>query len=915
MGNHRHQRNHDPHRSRDASRRNVLLWTARIERGWSQEQVAEAIGTDHVTVSRWERCVTFPSPHFRQKLCALYGRTPAELGVVPLATARLDATAPGYDVPFEVPYLPLRSALEGRTGELQALKKRLCTHEEVSALGLFGIPGVGKTQLAVELACDAEVRRVYRDGVLWAGLGPRPDVLGLLSSWAAVVGLSAVDVSQLTTIEALGRAIRGAIGMRRFLLVIDDAWTIEEALAFVVGGPQCAHLATSRFPGLAHGVASVASQEPVAVCELCEDDALALLARLAPDVVAAEPHETRKLAQSVGGLPLALTLMGRSLRAQAYSGQPRRLRAALERLRSTEARLQVTLPHAPVDRPPSLPEGTPLSLYATIAVSDQQLSAAARAALRALALLPAKPNTFSEEAAVMVCAATVETIDELTDAGLLEGSGAGRYTLHQTIASYAGLSPADPAAMARFVQCFVAFVEAHQADVGTLDVEMGNVVAALRVAVASGLRIEQVRGTLASMPYWLAHGHYDSAKSFLLPARDAAQELGDWARLTASLLALGRVAERRGRYTEADSFVQEGLALAREQGNADPLSGLLHLAGILAAKRGDTVQAEACYVEGLALARQIGHWERVCALLTTLGSQHAMQGDSSRADTCYQEGLRIAQEMDLHERHCGILQGLGTLAGRRGQYLQAVAYFREGLVVARALGARERQCSLLANLAVAAMDQGDYEQAKIYLEEGLALARALGHPEQQCSLLAKLGDVMMRENRQEEAMTALLDGLALAQTLGHQERTAALLCMLARLARRQEMIEQAEIYVQDGLAVAQTLGHRPLIAGFLLERGALSVSRNRVEAAADVLGEALQLAEAVDSAQLRAEALYGLAHVAAAAGNLEEAVRQGNDSLRLMEEMRLSMRNEVATWLRGLPVVTTARHARQTPPG
>lgn len=912
-----------------------LLRRHRVAAGMTQEELAERSGVSVQSISNLERGV----PHAPRKdtvelLATALGLAPLDretfretarrrgqmLASEPNGPTREPASGP--TVMYQ-PELPLRGmaappplaasrSLIGREVLLRFLKDQLCEGDAPVVSALWGLPGVGKTTLALALAHDPEVVARYPDGILWAGLGPHAHVLGLLSNWGAAVGLAAGELAKLTTVESLGRAIHGMIGARRLLLVIDDAWTIEEALAFKVGGSQCAHLATSRFPSIAQ---DMASREPIAVRELEEDEAIALLSRLAPGVVAAEPHETRTLAQSVGGLPLALTLIGRSLHAQAHSGQPRRVRAALERLRSADARLRVTLPYAPVERPPSLPEGTPLSLHATIAVSDQQLNAVARAALRTLALFPAKPNTFSEEAAIEVCAATAETIDELNDAGLLEGSGAGRYTLHQTIAAYAGLFATDAAAMVRFARFFVAFVASNQAEGGALDREMGNVLAALRMAVASELGAELVRGTLASVPYWLAHGQYDIAEEFLPLARDTARILDDRAGLVNSLLALGRVAERRGHYAEAEALAQESLTLARVQGDADQLSAVLQLAGILAAKRGDMVQAETYYVEGLAHARQIGRWERVCMLLTNLGSRYNMQGDSSRADACYQEGLRIAQEMDFQERRCGLLQGLGTLAGRRGQYAQAAAYFREGLDLARALGARESQCSMLANLAVAAMDQGEYGQAETHLEEGLALARALGHPEQQCSLLAKLGDLMMRENRHEQAMTALLEGLALAQTLGHEERTAALLCMLAGLARRQKLIEQAETYLRDGLALAQAQGHRPLIAGFLLERGALHLSQNNFEAATESFSEALRLAEAVDSGQLQAEALYGLAQVAAAEGNLEEAMRRGQESLRLMEEIGFSMRNEVATWLRTLPAVTTVRHRRHHPQG
>ena len=46
----------------------------------SQQQVAEHIGTTPLSVSRWERGVVLPGPHFRRSLCALFQKNPYELG-------------------------------------------------------------------------------------------------------------------------------------------------------------------------------------------------------------------------------------------------------------------------------------------------------------------------------------------------------------------------------------------------------------------------------------------------------------------------------------------------------------------------------------------------------------------------------------------------------------------------------------------------------------------------------------------------------------------------------------------------------------------------------------------------------------------------------------------------------------------
>jgi len=60
----------------------MLLKQAREERGWSQKDVAEKIGTDPKTVSRWERRVAYPSPYFRQKLAELFKKSLRELDLL-----------------------------------------------------------------------------------------------------------------------------------------------------------------------------------------------------------------------------------------------------------------------------------------------------------------------------------------------------------------------------------------------------------------------------------------------------------------------------------------------------------------------------------------------------------------------------------------------------------------------------------------------------------------------------------------------------------------------------------------------------------------------------------------------------------------------------------------------------------------
>src|SRR5262249_15828280 len=155
-----------------------------------------------------------------------------------------------------------------------------------------------------------------------ASLGPQPDILALLVRWGKLLGITPDEVENASSQEDWRRALRATIGQRSLLLVIDDAWSINDAQALQVGGTQCAYLLTTRQPQVGY---AFAPERAIPVHELAEADGLALLARFVPQLLQQEVEEARALVREVSGLPLALTLMGKYLAAHFLPGQPHRV--------------------------------------------------------------------------------------------------------------------------------------------------------------------------------------------------------------------------------------------------------------------------------------------------------------------------------------------------------------------------------------------------------------------------------------------------------------------------------------------------------------------------------------------------------------------------------------------------------------
>src|SRR5437764_1733929 len=63
--------------------RNQKLVEARLDREWTQQEVADRIETTVGNVNRWEQGKTQPGPHFRRALVTLFNKSEEELGLTP----------------------------------------------------------------------------------------------------------------------------------------------------------------------------------------------------------------------------------------------------------------------------------------------------------------------------------------------------------------------------------------------------------------------------------------------------------------------------------------------------------------------------------------------------------------------------------------------------------------------------------------------------------------------------------------------------------------------------------------------------------------------------------------------------------------------------------------------------------------
>lgn len=829
-------------------------------RGWSQHYVATQIGADRYYLSRWEHGKMLPSPYYREKLCALFGKNARELGFLG-AEAHQETETPEIVSPIpsmvqdpSIPPLPNTVyTLVGRQEQLTLLKRRLCSATPSTVLALNGLPGVGKTALAVALAHDNDVLAHFHDGILWAGVGKNPDVIGILSRWGTLLGISPVEASKLTTHQAWAQAIRAAIGSRRLLIVVDDIWTLEAFTSLQIGGHTCVYVLTTRFPQLAW---HAAANGTFPIAELNEADSILFLERLAPLVMQQEPTIGPELARLVGGLPLALVLMGNFLRVQTYNGQLRRVRQAIERLRTVEMRLNLQEPQAMPQRSPSMAQTSAVSVRTLVAVSDQQLDTAAREALYALSVFPAKPTTFSEEAALAVCQSGPEVLDTLSDMGLLESYAPDRYALHQIIADYAALQRSDMAPLERFTRFIASYVQQHTTDYPSLERERSTILAALHLASKQPYPEHLIDPGNRFAAFLSMRGSYTEAIALLEHVCLAASTLQDPQGLTTALYHLGDIAMNQGEYARAYDVLQQGLALSSRLSELPLRCQLLRLLGSVEGYQGNYAQAEQHLQEALTLARRLQDDELLSIVLRSTGAIASDQSKFDDAQTYCEEGLILARRLQKPDLTCSLLVNLDQIALLRGHYAEAEGYAQEALEIAIQIGFRSAHCLLQAHLGIAALEQGKYAQAREPLEQALELARTLSHREYLVGALANLG----------------------------------------RLLIKQHEYAQAQPYLEEGLVLARAMESPWLLAGMLDEWGEFCLAQANWANADTAYAEMYHMSQQI-SREYEALALYGKARVARARNALPEARQLGQSSLAILHSLEHHRTHEVEQWL------------------
>jgi hypothetical protein len=212
---------------------------------------------------------------------------------------------------------PLPRNYVQRPKELERLRKVIIMDEpgpSVAVTALKGMGGICKTVLAQALADDDAVRDAFPDGVAWCTVGKEStsDFVTRMREVRRALGDEPGDKE--TQLECVNR-YRTLMAQKAALVIVDDVWRTEDIEPFVAKSPRSRLLFTTRDGSIAGAVG--ADEQSLDV--LAIDKARELLAKWVGLQAAALPDGTDEVIRECGGLPLALAMIGATLRGKPSS--------------------------------------------------------------------------------------------------------------------------------------------------------------------------------------------------------------------------------------------------------------------------------------------------------------------------------------------------------------------------------------------------------------------------------------------------------------------------------------------------------------------------------------------------------------------------------------------------------------------
>lgn len=330
---------------------------------------------------------------------------------------------------------------------------------------------------------------------------------------------------------------------------------------------------------------------------------------------------------------------------------------------------------------------------------------------------------------------------------------------------------------------------------------------------------------------------------------DRSREMGSDQLLANSLFVLARIYFELSELDKAEAYLGEALGVFSELGNSEGIKATLDYLGTLNVRKGNLVRALESYQQAVSISVSSGNRLQQAWFLNRAGAVYLQLQEFDHALTAFDQALALGREAGDSNQEAVALSNLGELYLSLNELQRADDYLQASLMIWDQLksGSSSRKNRVLNLLGQVNAKRGDIKSAVKYFHLALEGIHRQGNALAEAGTLNELGQVYRALGRHEESFETYAKALEIAENLGDRRSAAEAMLGLGEVAiARSEPRERALEYFQRSLGLYRTT--------------------------ATPFGEAA--------------ALYGIARVERAEGNLLEARRSIEECLQIIEDSR-----------------------------
>lgn len=749
----------------------------------------------------------------------------------------------------------------GREAEIRLLTSE--QHSTPRVAVIKGMPGVGKTALAVQAARSAG--EAYPDGTLYLCFHshdpahPPLDAAGALRRLLQMLAIPADGIpAEIGKRAALWQA---QLARRRAVVVLDDVAEADQIQAIVPRASECLVLITSR-----RRLSALNDTSMLTLSVLPARDAITLFNRVAGPERVGDPDQVAEVVRLCGRLPLAITLTA----SRFAQGDP-----------PTLAGLVDELSYLPTYGSAAGPGGH--QVVSAFDLSYRGLTQDQRRFFRRLGVHPCA--LISPHAAAALTGhplpATRAALAALLDHHLLTRATASQFRFHDLIRGYAEacarredpeheqreavgrlldyyLQTADRADRVlyphrRRMQVPVTHppadspaVETQEDAAGWLDLEWRSILQAGQYAGEHEWKRQCADLTHVLAGFLETRAHWDEAIAAHTLALQACRDLDDPARIARAALELSVVSQQTGRheatlllaeeaaaiyssrgdgrgraeavdrigmahyysarFREALAYFHDATELYRACGDRHGVAVTLDHTGITCGYLGRYPDAIGHLREALELYRDIGDRRGEAKVLNNTGNVHEHLGFHRDALQNYRLALEIFQEIGGRWNRAILHSNMGGIHRYKGNYPEALIDYRRALAIYRDIGDLRHHAGALHDIGCVYQCLEQYGEALIHHQKALSIAEQIGDSYVQVIALYGIGDAHRGSGRHAEALDRYGAALRLAREIGEPYEEAKILEGIAETKLRTRRTDAARIALRQALDIFERLG-------------------------------------------------------------------------------------------------------------